>query len=81
MHNLLTFLGLGNGFLPDDHHFRIDSRKDPHDHAKGYQLESWQDPAAEGVMYMSPDGSGVTVWLESDGGLLYEAPAPSAATA
>lgn len=75
MPNLLTFLGLGNGLFPGDHHFRIDSRQDPHDHAKGYQLESWQDPAAEGVMYSSPDGSGITAWLEPDGGLSFEDPA------
>lgn len=75
MNNLLTFLGLGSGMFPDDHHYRIDSRSDPHDHAKGYQLDSWQDPAAEGVMYMTPDGSGITAWLESDGGLLYQDPA------
>lgn len=75
MPNLLTFLGLGNGLFPDDHHFRIDSRQDPRDHAMGYQLESWQDPAAEGVMCAGLNGSGMTAWLEPDGGLSFEDPA------
>jgi hypothetical protein len=42
--------------------------------ARGYWLESWQDPAAEGVMVFSEHGSGVTVWLTEDGGYAFEAP-------
>jgi hypothetical protein len=41
--------------------------------AKGYWLESWQSPAAEGVMVHSHQ-SGVTVWLSPDGGYLFEPP-------
>lgn len=74
--NLLTFLGLGvNPFDPDDHHARIDSRRDPHDEARGLSLRSWQDPAAEPVAIASEHGSGATVWLTADGG--YSAAPPA----
>lgn len=47
--------------------------------ARGYWLESWQDPRAEGVMYFErPDGPGVTHWLADDGSLLDEAPEEAA---
>jgi hypothetical protein len=39
--------------------------------ARGYWLESWQDPAAEPVMICG-EQSGVTVWLGADGGYLTE---------
>ena len=55
-------------------HFKCEQR-DREMQAKGYWLESWQDPRAEGVMYFErPDGPGVTYWLTDDGSLLSEAP-------
>ncbi len=56
-------------------HGEVESRSDEHDQAAGWRLESWQDPAAEGVLYVSADGSGVMAWLEADGGLSFEGPA------
>lgn len=41
--------------------------------ARGYWLESWQNPAAEPVMVAAQDG-GATVWLSDDGEYLLEAP-------
>jgi 5-methylcytosine-specific restriction endonuclease McrA len=74
MPNLLTFLGLGrDAGDPDDHHARIDSRKDPHDAAKGYTVQSWQDPAGIPVMYSGEDG-GFTAWLLPGGGLAFNGP-------
>ena len=61
--NLLTFLGTGSMGC----HFRIDSRRDPHDEAKGYTVRSWQDPAGIGVMVFGESGSGVTKWPTADG--------------
>jgi hypothetical protein len=68
--NLLTFLGTGSTSC----HGRIDSRVDPDDEAHGYTLRSRQDPLLVGVMYFERDGSGVTRWLEADGGVLLAAP-------
>lgn len=63
----LLFLGFGvNSLDPDDHHARIDSRRDPSDEAKGYSLRSWQDPLLVPVMVFSPNGSGMTLWLSDD---------------
>jgi len=42
--------------------------------ARGYWLESWQDPAAEPVMICGEQG-GVTVWLTDDGRYVAEAAA------
>lgn len=56
-------------------HGAVESRSDPEDLARGYRIESWQDPLAEGVMFHEADGSGVTRWLEDDGGVLFESPA------
>lgn len=61
--NLLTFLGLGGELC----HGRIDSRRDPHDEAKGYTVRSWQDPAQVSVMIFSPGGSGVAKYPRDDG--------------
>ena len=55
-------------------HGEVEARQDPHDQLAGYRLESWQDPAAEGVMYFSESGSGFTAWLLEDGTLSFEAP-------
>ena len=52
-------------------------RRGAHDNAAGYWLNSWQNPAAEPVMYASEDG-GVTFWLEADGGLTQDAPVGAA---
>lgn len=58
-------------------HGAVESKSDPHDLARGYRLESWQDPAAEPVMIVtSPDGGGITVWLSDDGEYLLEQPEP-----
>jgi hypothetical protein len=66
--NLLTYLGLGvNSLDPDDHHARIDSRRDPSDEAKGYSLWSWQSPLLVPVTVFSPHGPGMTLWLTADG--------------
>ena len=59
-------------------HGEVEARKDPHDLAAGYRLESWQDPEAEGVMYFDASGCGVTKWLEAGGGLADEAPGRAA---
>jgi 5-methylcytosine-specific restriction endonuclease McrA len=67
--NLLTFLGLGNGLLPDDqdHHHRIDSRIDPADEAAGYTARSWQDRASVRVLYVTEWGSQEWWQLLADG--------------
>jgi hypothetical protein len=73
--NLLTYLGLGiNSLDPDDHHARIDSRRDPSDEAKGYTLWSWQSPLLVPVTVFSPDGPGMTLWLTADGTYSTEPP-------
>jgi len=76
--NLLTFLGWGNGFTDEDHHARIDQRKDEHDEARGYTVRSWHDPALVPVMVFSPGGSGVLAWPTDDGRWATEAPAREA---
>lgn len=68
--NLLTFLGLGGELC----HGRIDLYRDPADAAKGYRVESWQDPALVPVMFFSPHGSGFTAWLADSGELLFDPP-------
>jgi hypothetical protein len=73
--NLLSFLGLGiNQFDPDDHHARIDSRKDPNDEARGYTVRSWQDPASVSVMITGFGGSGAWRFLSDDGEYLSAPP-------
>jgi hypothetical protein len=47
--------------------------------ARGYWLESWQDPRTEPVMLFSQHGSGITVWLTPDGGYSTEPPGGEAA--
>lgn len=73
--NLVTVLGTGATGC----HFRIDSRIDPADEAKGYTCRSWQNPAAVPVMVLSEHGSGMTVWLSADGQYLTEPPEGCAA--
>jgi hypothetical protein len=77
MSNLIAVLGDGSQGC----HFRIDSRIDPDDELHGYTVRSGQDPRLVGVMYREPDGSGITRWLEDDGGVLYEPPAGAEAVA
>ena len=78
--NLLTFLGLGTNPLdPDDHHARIDSRRDPSDEAKGYSLRSHQDPFLVPVLVGSVSGSKTQVWLSDDGRYLTADPEEAAA--
>jgi hypothetical protein len=78
--NLVAFLGLGiNPFDPDDHHARIDSRRDPEDEAKGYTVRSWGDPAATSVMIASQYRSGATAWLTDDGEYSFSPPGEAAA--
>lgn len=73
--NLVTVLGDGTTGC----HQRIDSRKDPHDEARGYTVRSWDDPALVGVMIFSEGASGVTRWLSDDGLYLDEQPELEAA--
>lgn len=73
--NLVTFLGLGNGLLPNDHHHRIDSRRDPRDEARGLTVRSWLDPALVPVVITLADGSREKVWLGADGSYLFDSPA------
>lgn len=61
--NLLTLL--------DPCRRRIDYAVDPMDEARGYRVESWQDPAIVPVIF----AGGFRAWLTDDGALLYEAPA------
>jgi hypothetical protein len=68
--NLVVLLGLGG----ERCHGRIDLYRDPADAAKGYRLQSGQDPRLISVMVFSPGGSGATVWLDDLGNYLYEAP-------
>jgi hypothetical protein len=65
--NLVTALGFGNGLVADDHHFRIDSRIDPHDEAKGYTVRSHQDPHLVSVMVFGPGGGGASLFATCDG--------------
>ena len=73
--NLVTVLGTGTTGC----HERIDSRRDPHDEAKGYTVRSWDDPAQVPVMVFSANGSGVTKWLSDDGRYLDEPPGEASA--
>ena len=75
--NAIPNLILLDGTATTGCHGEVESKKDPHDHPRGYRLESWQDPAAEPVMYASEDG-GITFYLEADGGLTQDAPAVTA---
>lgn len=45
-----------------------------HDNAHGYWLNSWQNPATEGVIYVSEHGSGIVMWLHADGSLSPDGP-------
>lgn len=51
-------------------HLRCEQR-DREMQARGYWLESWQDPRTEPVMIVGEDG-GVTVWLDDSGNYLDE---------
>lgn len=72
--NLVTVLGTGT----TGHHARIDSRRDPHDEARGYTVRSWDDPALVPVMIMSAAGAGALVWLTPEGTYSTEPPAVAA---
>ncbi len=61
--NLLTVLGDGTR----GHHFRIDSRKNPEDEARGYTVRSGQDPAAVSVMVFDASGGGASMFPTCDG--------------
>lgn len=75
MSNLIVLCGSATTLC----HGEVESRAGREDNARGYWLQSWQGPLAEGVMYHERDGSGVTKWLEDDGGLLDEPPIEGAA--
>ena len=78
--NLLTFLGLGiNPFDPDDHHARIDSRKDPRDEDRGLTVRSKNDPALIPVILTGADGIDERYWLTPDG--RYDPEPPEGVTA
>lgn len=57
-------------------HGRCEAR-DREMQARGYWLESWQDPRTEPVMICGEQG-GITVWLGTDGSYLTEAPGAAA---
>lgn len=66
--NLLTFLGFGNGLTgDDDHHHRIDQRKNTADEDNGYTVRSYKDPALISVRVFSAGGSGTLAWPTPDG--------------
>ena len=74
--NLLSFLGHGiNQFDPDDHHARIDSRRNPSDAKRGYSLRSWQDPRAEAVLVVHGPGRQAWKRLADDAPHYRDAPA------
>lgn len=68
--NLVTVLGTGTTGC----HQRIDSRCDPSDEAKGYSLRSYQNPLLVPVTIFSPDGPGMTLWLDDGGKYLTTGP-------
>jgi hypothetical protein len=72
---LVTVLGTGTTGC----HQRIDSRRDPSDAAKGYSLRSYQNPLLVPVTIFSPDGPGMTLWLDDAGKYLTEPPEEVAA--
>ena len=72
--NLVTVLGDGSRGC----HARIDSRIDPHDAAKGYTCQSWEDPAGVPVMFFDESGGGFTAWLPDDGSLSFDGPGVAA---
>ena len=53
-------------------HLRAEQR-DPHMHAAGFYVESWEDPRLVPVMLHGEQG-GVTVWLDEAGGYSLTAP-------
>jgi hypothetical protein len=62
--NLVLALGSGTTGC----HGRMESRRDPHDRAKGYVLEQWEVPALAPVMVFDrPGGSGVSQFATCDG--------------
>lgn len=73
--NLITVLGTGTTGC----HERIDSRRDPHDEARGYTVRSWQDPALIPVVVFSEGCPGVTAWLWDDGEYHFDGPQEVAA--
>ena len=72
--NLIVVLGTGTTGC----HERIDSRRDPHDEAKGYTVRSWQDPALVPVMVMSGAEAGMSLYPTEDGRWSAEAPEAAA---
>lgn len=79
MSNLLTFLGSGSNPLdPDDHHARIDSRRNPQDEIKGFTVRSFRDPARIPVRYTERSGSWIAMYLDDEGNLSPDAPGAAA---
>ena len=64
--NLLTFLGDGSGRFDDDHHRRIDMRRDPQDEKRGLTVRSWLDPAEIRVLVTTRHGEQALVFLTDD---------------
>lgn len=77
--NLLTFLGDGTGRFDDDHHRRIDMRRDPRDEERGLTVRSWLDPAEIPVLVTTPDGTQALMFLTDDGEYTTEPPKAVAA--
>ena len=66
MPNLVTFLGWGNGLTgAEDHHYRIDQRRNPADEDRGLTVRSYKNPADVPVRLWD----GRLVFLTTDGGL------------
>jgi hypothetical protein len=61
--NLITLLGAGG----EQHHGRIDQRRDPADEQRGYTVRSNRDPAKVPVSVLREDGSRVSRYLWDDG--------------
>lgn len=62
----------GSATTPGSCHLKCEQR-DPHMHAAGFWLWSWQDPAAEPVL-LHGAGSGMKVWLTPSGTYSTEPP-------
>ena len=72
--NLIAMCGSATS---DGCHRRAEDR-DREFNARGYWLQSWEDPALIPVMLFSEHGSGITAWLTEDGQYSFEPPEEAA---
>lgn len=68
----------GSATTPGSCHLACEKR-DEEMHARGYWLQSGEDPALVPVMVFSEHGSGLMAWLTHDGGYVFEQPEAGAA--